>query len=744
MDKAFIRNFVVFSAMLICCVSVFLYYFISGDRALGKIDKWVDHTNIVISEAEYLSSSIQGAISNQRGFLLSQKKEFLYEYEALSEKAINHTNTLAQLTADNKSQQIRVKNLSDKQETLLKFLNERIALVKENESSADLDDFDTVRALKEDILKINQDILAEEYSILDERIKALQDKKSQYLITLVGGVIIGALLLLIFNLFLLKTQRRKARIEGALKETEDRFALALQGTEDGIFDWDISKNTVFYSERYFAMLGHENRSSYGTPNDFKELIHPEDVDRVWNHVEQYLNNELSEYIIEFRVQHKEGHWLWVQARAKALFDNEGTPYRMIGAHTDITHLKLEQQKLEKEKQKAEEANRAKGEFLAHMSHEIRTPLTAISGIAEILQKNKSSLDDKQKRLIDTLNSSSSSLKDIVNDVLDFSKIESGDIEIEERLFPIEELFAEVTSMMAVKAGQEGINFVFDGSNTTDVKFYGDKARLRQVLVNLIGNSLKFTEASGLVKITTNLEDRDDQQFIRIDVSDTGIGIKPEDFDLIFERFKQADASVSRKYGGTGLGLPISRNLTQLMGGDIFLSSQYGEGSTFSVILPMKVEHNKSDKKNTQVIDKVLKDKIPPSLKDQKKVLLVEDYSGNVVIITYLLDELNITYDVASNGEEAIKLWNENYYDLILMDVQMPVMDGFTATHKIREAESERSLKRIPIIGMTAHALVGDKDKCIEAGMDSYLPKPIVEKDLVCQIYEQIEKSQMSA
>ncbi len=737
MDKIFVRNFVIFFAILTCCVSMFIYYFISGDRALGRIDGWVDHTNKVISEAEHLSSSVQGMIASQRGYLLSQEQEFLEEYERNKTSADQDIKSLQNLTYNNLSQQERLAELSKKQKELIEILESRLDSFNKNDGVFDLSVINTVRDLKHEILEINKSILFEEYALLNKRVKVLQNKKSQYLITLIGGVIIGAALLLIFNMFLLKTQRRKANIEEILKETEDRFALAMQGTEDGIFDWDIENGKLFLSDRYYGMLGYYDKNPYGTVDDIKPLIHPEDSEKLWQYVDQYLNNELSEFIVEFRMKHNEGHWVWVQSRAKALFDNKGRPYRMVGAHTDITHMVLEKQRLERDKEKAEDANRAKGDFLAHMSHEIRTPLTAISGIAEILQRNLSMLDEKHQKLITTLNASAASLKDIVNDVLDFSKIESGDIEIEERLFHIGELFSEVTSMMAVKAQQENINFIFDDSQTKNVDFYGDKIRLRQVLVNLIGNSLKFTEACGLVKITTSLEDRDDGQHMRIDVSDTGIGIRPEDFDSIFERFKQADTSVSRKYGGTGLGLPISNNLVKLMGGGIFLSSKFGEGSTFSVILPMKVEH-KPKKTSLDQTKKEAKPKTVSLKEKDNKILLVEDYSGNVVIISFLLDEMNLKYDVANNGQEALDMWSKNKYNLILMDVQMPIMDGFKATYNIREREEKDDLPRTPIIGMTAHALVGDKNKCIEAGMDAYLPKPIVEKDLKDEIFRQLK------
>ncbi len=744
MDKVFIRNFLIFLLLLVTGVGLLIYNLLASDRALGKIDSAVTHTHKVITQAEQLSARVKGMLIAQRTFLLTGDPDFLKEYNAKKTEVYERILTLDELTQENKSQQKRLAELEKDYHTFSKKLEARTEQVEPTINISQLGDIAEVDALKNNILLINKAILDEEYELLNMRIRVLQARKSEYLITLIGGIVTGTVILLIFNSFLLGAQRKRSRVEASLQESEDRFSLALEGTQDGIFDWDIKSGNVFYSKRFFEMLGYDDKPIYDSLDILKELIHPDDSENVWKSVELYLDNQLSEYSQEFRMQHKSGRWIWVQSKAKALFDKNNKPYRMVGAHTDITHLKKEQEKLERQKKEAEAANTAKGDFLAHMSHEIRTPLTAISGIAEILDRSKTEFDKKQQKLVNTLNTSAASLKDIINDVLDFSKIESRELELQESIFPLKTLFKDVISMMKIKANEKGINFVFDIKEIDDVEFYGDEIRLRQIITNLIGNALKFTDSGGSVKIEAKFEDREGDTFLRIDVADNGIGIDPDDFDLIFDRFKQADSSESRKYGGTGLGLPISRNLAQLMGGDIFLSSQIGEGSTFSVLLPMKRESDNIDDDELKNLNKKLSNKVASEFKDKKKALIVEDYDGNVVVIGYILEEIGLDYDVAENGKEALKLWQENYYSVVLMDVQMPEMDGFTATKKIREAEKNSNLPHTPIIGMTAHALVGDKDKCIAAGMDAYLSKPIVEKDLVTEIFRQIKASKKAA
>lgn len=743
MDRTFVRNFLAFVVILLACAGTLAYALISGDRSLGESGGLVLKTHDVIMESQELSTLIEGMLSAQRGYLITGDEEFLTSYELKKNEVSQHIARLSDLNKDDAAQQSRLDEIRGYFLDLSAQLESRATRFRPRVSKFQLENVEVVNNIKDNIIRVNNSLLKEGYDLLNERIVLVEEKKAEYFNTLLVSVIVGTVLLLVLNGYLLYAQRRRNRAEASLKDTEERFALAIDGTQDGIFDWDVRAGQVFYSRQFFGMLGYNRKAYVGDIGDFKALIHPDDVEAVWRQVELYLDGGLSEYRQDFRMKHDSGRWIWIQSRAKALFDRDGKAYRMVGAHTDITHTVKEQERLEAEKEAAEAANQAKSDFLAHMSHEIRTPLTAINGIAEIFTKNQDNFDDKQKQLIGTLMSSTASLKDLINDILDFSKIENGDLELDECDFSLAQLFEEVISMMSLRAGEKGVSFIFDYSGLKQPEFRGDPKRLRQIIVNLIANAIKFTDQGG-VTVKADVETRDGNDFLRIAVSDTGIGIAPEHFDLVFERFKQADSSVSRKYGGTGLGLPISKNLAFLMGGNIFISSQVGKGSTFTVLLPMKLETQGEQDDGVRKMQDKLNDKIRAAMQEEKKILMVEDYEGNVVVLSYILEEIGTTYDVANTGAEAVDLWSSNHYDMILMDIQMPEMDGFTATKEIRRLEDERNLDHTPIIGMTAHALVGDKDKCIEAGMDSYLPKPIVEADLKREILKYLEERKKAA
>jgi len=392
---------------------------------------------------------------------------------------------------------------------------------------------------------------------------------------------------------------------------------------------------------------------------------------------------------------------------------------------EIEQRKRVEKELKSAKEAAEAASKTKSEFLANMSHEIRTPMNGILGTLQLLQGSK--LTESQGEYVSIAYSSGEALLSLLNDILDFSKIEAGKLELEYIPFNLVSLVRELTVLLTPRADERKVVLLTDLDEEIPPVIKGDSVRIRQILANLLTNAIKFTENGNVTVKASVLEKTEKAVRLKIEVTDSGIGISEEAQRKLFNSFTQADGSTTRKYGGTGLGLAIVRQLVTLMRGRLGVDSEEGKGACFWIEVAFEVPEEKL------VPDQVEKEAVELVEELQGHVLLVEDNPVNQIIAKKMLEKIGLSYEVVVNGEEAVTRFKQPHeFNAVLMDCQMPVMDGYEATQVIRGLEQSGSLKRIPVIAMTANAMEGDKDKCIQSGMDDYVAKP-VKQDALMQV-----------
>jgi PAS domain S-box-containing protein len=524
------------------------------------------------------------------------------------------------------------------------------------------------------------------------------------------------------------TERKRA--EAALRLSSERLELATRVASIGIWDWDIPKNELVWDESMYQLYGIRRGDFGGAYDAWIQTLHPEDKEYTDGEIQAALRGE-REYAPEFRIIRPDGSIRYIKADSRTITDREGKPLRMIGTNIDITERKRAEDDLRSYKDQLEEtvqrrtaelllardaaeaANKAKSVFLANMSHELRTPLNAILGFSSLIRRDPQ-LSQGQRENVEVINRSGAHLLTLINDVLEIAKIEAGRVQLEVAPFDLGALLRDVVDMMQLRANEKGLRLQIDQSSDFPRYIKGDEARLRQILINLVGNAVKFTKQGGVV-VRLGVR-KNDMLHLLIEVEDSGPGISAEDQKRLFKPFIQLAEGGAQK--GTGLGLAITRQFVDLMKGTVSVDSVLGRGSVFRVDLPVETVEASSVPKLADIAhgEVVGLAAGQPHI----RVLIAEDQPENQQLLSWLMSDIGIEVRVADNGEQCVKVFQDWQPDLIWMDRRMPVMEGEEATRRIRKLPGGDKVK---IVAVTASAFKEEQQEMLDAGMDDFIRKP---------------------
>lgn len=487
--------------------------------------------------------------------------------------------------------------------------------------------------------------------------------------------------------------------EQKLKDSEERFELAVNGSADGIWDWDILTNKVYFSPRFKALLGYADDEYANNFHTWFSCLHPEDTKAT----EQAINHHLEQrepYDILYRMKNKGGNYEWFRAKGQAVWNEQGKPYRMAGSISDVTELKMAMQQ-------AEQASKAKSEFVATMSHEVRTPLNGVLGMAQLLAKTE--LNEQQQQFVNSIQNSGELLLSILNDILDYSKIEAGKLNLDVRPLNIQQVIKQVVDIFCARLAEKSLQLKLITPTNLPSSLLGDPMRLQQILANLLSNAIKFTD-QGEITIEVALRYFSEEAcLLNISISDSGIGMTQQQVAKVFDKFSQADGSTTRKYGGTGLGLSICNSLLGLMDSELNVRSEQGAGSTFSFDVKLPVLEFNEALQHSSVI--------------AKRVLLVDDYKVNRQVYIEMLSSLQLEFVEVNSAEQAREQLKGSVqpFDLLILDCMMPDEDGLSL---LRWIKTQPDYQSIPVVMASSNMELGAQQLSIELGVSCFYTKPI--------------------
>jgi PAS domain S-box-containing protein len=521
-----------------------------------------------------------------------------------------------------------------------------------------------------------------------------------------------------------KTEKELWESERKLRKTTEHFEIATTAAEVGTWSLDLESQTLEWSDLHKKMWGYDEHRTDLVYEDWHKVILASDKEVAFAALAKALETK-TPYEISYRIKREDNEDVrWMRASGKYLYNDAGEAVTLSGISMDITEQKRIEKELIDSKEFAENAAKSKQQFLSNMSHEIRTPLNSILGFANVLMKTE--LSDKQNDFVDAIKTSGNSLHLLINDILDLAKVDAGKMTFEKQPFEMHKKIKSVLHSFDLKIKEKNIQLVSEYDTQIPNMVVGDSLRLNQIILNLMSNAIKFTH-KGKILLSVKLQsEKEEDVLIEFTINDTGIGIAADKLNSIFNLFEQAEINTANSYGGTGLGLAIVKQLVEAQGGSISVNSKIGEGSTFNFVLPF-------GKKSTQKIEDVEIIKFDTEIKNLR-ILVAEDVALNQLLIKIILDDFGFQSEVVDNGKIAIEKLQTNTYDIILMDLQMPEMNGFEATEYIRKTMKNN----IPIIALTADVTTVDVAKCKAFGMNDYVSKPIDENQLYSKIIEVIK------